>query len=77
MSSAIPGGLVPDLNMILQSEGGEDFVLEGKFIPLVPLKEILAYLTHLYEDGMQYNTIAFTKSALANGTVSARDTLLF
>ena len=36
MSSAIPGGVVPDLNMILQSEGGEDFVLEGKLIPLVP-----------------------------------------
>ena len=37
MSSAIPGGMVLDLNMILQSEGGEDFVLEGKLIPLVPL----------------------------------------
>ena len=37
MSSAIPGGVVPDPNMILQSEGGEDFVLQGKLIPLVPL----------------------------------------
>ena len=37
MSSVIPQGVVPDLNMILQSEGGEDFVLEGKLIPLVPL----------------------------------------
>ena len=34
MSSATPGEVVPDLNMILQSEGGEDFVLEDKLIPL-------------------------------------------
>ena len=37
ISSATPGGEVPDHNMTLPSGGGENFVLEGKLIPLVLL----------------------------------------
>ena len=47
--------------------GWRKFCLGGKINPSCPsIEEILAYLTHMYESGMQYNTIASTKSALAN-----------
>ena len=51
--------------------GWRRFCIGGKINPTCPsIEEILAYLTHMYEDGMQYNTIASTKSA-------SRDTLHF
>ena len=47
--------------------GWREFCLRGKIYPTGPsIEDILAYLTHMYEDGMQYNNIASTKSALAN-----------
>ena len=43
------------------------FCIGGNINPTCPsIEELLAYLTHMYEDGMQYNTIASTKNALAN-----------
>ena len=47
--------------------GWRAFCLRGEINPTCPsIEDILAYLTHMFEAGMQYNTIAATKSALAN-----------
>ena len=47
-------------------EDGEPFVLREKWIQCVPLNDILAFLTHLYGQGKEYNTIAMTKSVLSS-----------
>ena len=67
--SATPGGGGTRSQYDSAIRGWREFCLRGKINPTGPsIEDILAYLTHKYEDGMQYNTIASTKSALANIT---------
>ena len=47
--------------------GWRTFCIRGKIDPNCPsIEDILAYLTHMYDTGLQYNSIASTKSALSN-----------
>ena len=46
-------------NSIMQ--GRDTFCVNGQVSPLWPTLNVLAYLTHLYEKGREYNTISSAK----------------
>ena len=53
-------------NMIPYSVDGQHFVLQGKFILSPTIHDILAYLTSMFERGLEYSTISAAKSVLSS-----------
>ena len=64
-SSRNHGVLALGCNMTPFSEDGRDFVLKGKYIPCLPILDVITYLTSMYDRSLQYTTIAAAKSVLS------------